>query len=132
MTTKTEHTPGPWKVGKDESIWTTANHHETICRMSIGEMGMGPYLADRPTGTYGSIVDPAEREANADFIARACNCHDDLVRALRDILDAGQYNADGDFVLAHERWDGISNPPDYQDAPCLVAARDIIEQAVQP
>lgn len=29
-----------------------------------------------------------EAEANAQFITRACNCHDDLLEALRDLRDA--------------------------------------------
>ena len=75
MSKDTKHTPGPWRIAKTSNgtvdIWTTANQHGTICRIPEGEKGMGPYTEERPLGTYGSIVDPGEREANARLIAKS-------------------------------------------------------------
>jgi hypothetical protein len=60
------HTPGPWHIGVREAEkviydahgWAVAN-----CTMYQGQ-------------------DSPEPKANADFIVRACNAHDDLLAAL--------------------------------------------------
>ncbi len=65
-------TPGPWTVNDAaDAVWTTTNHHETICVISVGKMGMGPFSPDRPTGTFGSVADDAERKANCHILAAA-------------------------------------------------------------
>ena len=62
------HTPGPWKV-----------------RVNSGRYG--------PTGSMGQIHNGDASKpignvvlADAEFIVRACNAHDDLLAALRDTL----------------------------------------------
>ena len=94
----TKHTPGPWRVTniKDGAIdvWTTAEQHGTICRIPKGEKGMGPYGPSRPTGTYGSIVDPCEREANARLIAAAPETLAELDAAQAALDRAASFVAD--------------------------------------
>lgn len=63
------HTPTPWNVTRDE------NHVRALIRdagfMRVAECGR-------------AFV-PGIAEANAAFIVRACNAHDELVAALRKV-----------------------------------------------
>ena len=70
-------TPTPWAVAShDKSVVTGP-------RLSIDGSG-------RQTGTFHVAECTGymkEREANAGFIVRACNAHDDLLAALNDLCD---------------------------------------------
>jgi hypothetical protein len=67
-----ERTPGPWVAG--EPAWfrgrTDPSH------------GKRPITA----GAHGVVAN--SYGADADFIVRACNAHDDLVAALRRVADS--------------------------------------------
>lgn len=72
MTQETKHTPTPWDYGYQG-----------------GKYGKGELLITGDKGEeYSALVgqihtiDPKEAEANAAFIVRACNAHDELVAAL--------------------------------------------------
>lgn len=66
-----EHTPGPWIV-EESRVQDTGTLFETIRSSSCLDTGDIAYLTLRQS----------EVRANADFIVRACNAHDDLVAAL--------------------------------------------------
>lgn len=71
--TTTKHTPGPWvRLGR-----TSDRHH------AIGPEGETPNAA--PV-TVNALYDE-EGEANADFIVRACNAHEDLLEALEALVE---------------------------------------------
>ena len=68
-----KHTPGPWKAVRD-------NSHLRLQQWDVyADNGRGKLLAE-------VLGDNAE--ANADFIVRACNAHDDLLAALRGLTNA--------------------------------------------
>lgn len=75
------HTPGPWTVREqgDANSYAllTANGHWLISFLQNGELMT------------------ATQRANAEFIVRACNAHDELLSALQEMLAtvAGQYDS---------------------------------------
>lgn len=124
---ETKHTPGPWKavartnfdsgltyvsVQPETSDFATmrpllmANGEHHICRMS--------HTAAR------HAIDM--HQANAAFIVRAVNCHDDMLSALKDFFAAGE-----DVVRAGGGAPTKWNYPALQDA--WQAARDLITKA---
>lgn len=66
---KAARTPGEWKVGAGAGISATVNGRIRL----VAE-------AYAPEGRKG------EMEANAERIVLCCNCHDDLVAALKALL----------------------------------------------
>jgi len=71
MTTHTQHTPGPW-TAKIDRAWNSV---------------IGPDKRVVATLLVQSIRPSEERRANAHFIVQAANCHDELVAALKDIIE---------------------------------------------
>ena len=68
-TKQTAHTPTPWKADSLQPIvWSPVGEYE--CREIIAE-------------TRDTNIPNGTATANAAFIVRACNAHDDLVAALR-------------------------------------------------
>lgn len=65
-----KHTPTPWHVGMKPGPMIYGTKGEQIADMmeANGEADLFPYVG--------------ENQANAAFIVRACNSHDDLVSAL--------------------------------------------------
>ena len=61
------HTPTPWFVGKK------------------GRTGQRVFATQQ--GTDGVVATGIENHANAEFIVRAVNAHDDLLRALQAFVD---------------------------------------------
>jgi len=70
-------------------------------------------------------------EANAAFIVRACNAHEQLVEALRAMLDAGRYDDAGNFVVDCEQWDGQGDPPDITSPKCIQQAWGLVDALVR-
>ena len=66
MKTKTEHTPTPWRTG---DLWNTV---------------FGPPNGNPCPEIVATVHGP--RKANAEFIVRACNCHEDLLEACKIAL----------------------------------------------
>ena len=66
MSEKSKHTPTPWKANKWAPGWeiSAPESHYTVCR----------------------LTDCNNEEANAAFIVRACNSHDELLEALKGLL----------------------------------------------
>jgi hypothetical protein len=80
MSARAEHTPTPWTASEDSVF--AKRHCLAICDTDI--------------------YPPAENRANAAFIARACNSHEELVAAAAAILDG---YAGMDEFLNEERGD---------------------------
>ena len=73
------HTPTPWTLNAEREKIEDADG-EFVTRLSLSR-----YHDDR--------ADPIA-EANAAFIVRACNSHDELVAALRALLRDGEHDDD--------------------------------------
>lgn len=71
MSMKTEHTPGPWHTERGLSS-TGATPIRDAERVNVAWV----CGSDAIDGT------PQKAKANAEFIVRACNAHDELVAAL--------------------------------------------------
>ena len=74
----TQHTPTPWQAP------------ETISFYILGASELGQFVANAST------------KANADFIVRACNAHDELVAALSQIArlaSEGEVSANMQYAL---------------------------------
>ncbi|WNV09993.1 hypothetical protein [Tardiphaga sp. 709] len=77
-----EHTPTPWRVERGtDLIWGACNPDD------MTTYGMGYAIVCGTTSSYtGGKPSIDEREANADFIIKACNSHDALVKALEGMV----------------------------------------------
>jgi len=75
MTTETKHSPLPWKV------YTAKNNDTKI-------LGIGKEDTGEPVVAFNGTMwgEDAEAKANADFIAKACNNHYALVKALSNTV----------------------------------------------
>ena len=74
---ETKHTPTPWKAEKGRTVMHVTGQHFGVCQISTTG-----YRGDTPEDKRMY----AERaEANAAFIVRAVNAHDELVAALEDV-----------------------------------------------
>lgn len=82
---------------------------------------------DDETGVRGST--PEESFANAAFICRAVNAHDDLVAALKDLLDMCMSN--GDFRNGVTDHSGSSDEGEYFSGLCFDRARRALTKAAQ-
>ena len=72
--TVNKHTPGPWEVDR-------ANP-EMVYTEYVDNDGASRYICDCDS----DILPQKEYEANAAFIVRACNAHDELLAALEELL----------------------------------------------
>lgn len=95
-TVRVEHTPTPWAASR---LWPTK-----IVNLSHVDRPMGGsifededrnryalVIADCPVNAssgFAHAIAPAQAKANAAFIVRAVNAHDDLVKALEEIAQA--------------------------------------------
>ena len=68
---ETKHTPGPWRSKDSTQVYSSGRH--------IADCG-----SRNPEGLPRHIG--LEDAANAAFIVRACNSHDALVAALKDLF----------------------------------------------
>ena len=110
-----ERTPTPWRV--------CDSHPQRACIYIKPEEGWGE-IATLYGGFYDRDVKDEDgiwqndhkRMATAAFIVKACNAHDDLVKALKDILEANDSFRAG----MPDGWEG--DP--MQDA--CIAARQIL------
>lgn len=75
---QTNHTPTPWSLDGVEWIDTEAGGYR-FRRLSSWDQTIALVQVDE---------DDEEQQANAEFIVRACNSHQDLMEALRSIADA--------------------------------------------
>lgn len=78
---RTKHTPTPWTAEP------SAAHYEILC-------GRGAESVPHATQVANVLMIGERREAcraNADFIIRACNAHDELVAALRGLIETAEW-----------------------------------------
>lgn len=110
-TTTAKHSPTPWKVLPDtHKIGGHPNHLFRFIATANWTEDDGDFSA---TGEIiAKLTDSQNIAANASFIVRACNAHDDLLAALKNLL--GGIELQG--VFSH-------------DHPDLVAARAAIRKA---
>ena len=73
-----QHTPGPW------TIWPDADSDQLAVGPERGGVAICDVVITNGIGVNTEST-RATGYANADFIARACNCHDDLLAALAEI-----------------------------------------------
>jgi hypothetical protein len=73
MKTKAQHTPTPWNVVYGFDLWVSSPKTNQFVAEVV-------YDEDKPQSVE-------ELEANAEFIVRACNNHDDLVGTLSECAD---------------------------------------------
>lgn len=76
-----KHTPTPWKVKN-----YNGNNKFRI-------VGADDSAITNLTGQY-----LGEEKTNAQFIVKAVNCHDDLVEALKTVLNGTEFMTDEDFI----------------------------------
>lgn len=92
-----QHTPTPWQY---DGTRVTFQKHAYSYRFDIA-------------GCFRD-VGLEESKANAEFIVRACNCHDELVRELQNVLEHCEimfhYDDTGATVTTWTSKDGIANP----------------------
>lgn len=103
MSNETKHTPGPWHlrtangrlpvVRESKRPHGEASHYRAV--IGSGDTLGGPVIVDLDFG-YGKPED----QANAEFIVRACNAHDDLLAALKAMLS--EYGDVGDESILAE------------------------------
>lgn len=77
---ETKHTPTPWRTG---------GNFKSI------SVGLGDVITEITT-VHGIQDIPGSRKANAEFIVRACNLHDELVLALELILKSHDASCKGE------------------------------------
>lgn len=79
-----KHSPLPWRVGK-------ADGQELSIDAPTGDPTLGYAKWDGLAAVYGCDADPESgrlvMRANAEFIVRACNSHDELLAALKGLHD---------------------------------------------
>lgn len=96
MTTETKHTPTPWEVHDHKD----ARHHEfaIIAREALDQQGE---LGVKVASVWGSKRGHCSAEtskANAAFIVRACNAHDELLELAAECLWRRDYPNGGSIV----------------------------------
>lgn len=88
-----ERTPGPWVV-EEPTLWIVATNVPKG-RMHVADIRGWGYLTGKGDGALGMSYDDAFeiQKANAAFIVKAGNSHDDLITALRRIVSLDKENA---------------------------------------
>jgi hypothetical protein len=83
---ESRHTPGPWRVNSGHGeLWIeSVKHGRVICAFE-----------KHRTGQY-----TEQDGANAEFIVRACNAHDELLAACEALIS--QYDAPGGPALTEQ------------------------------
>lgn len=85
----TQHTPGPWRAGQTSSgafIEVTYTTEQGVVE---------PIATCHQISLPRSSDQRAQAKANAEFIVRACNAHDDLLAALEALFtEAGEHAID--------------------------------------
>jgi hypothetical protein len=109
-----QHTPTPWGYDLNHTIAAVLPDDEewgvTVCQVA-GEYGIG----------RGKVSE--EDKANAEFIVRACNSHDDMLKALEAIEASGVL-----FAWANEK--GITRDEWKRRCEVVDACTDAISKAV--
>lgn len=118
-----KHTETPWRA----TGVTGSAMHSYAQPHGVAKDGAALLIC----GCFGDLEGGAETaQANVDFIVRACNAHDELVKALRGLLDcAGEdlSNASDEVLLR-----GVGDGPDdltKEQAQAFLNARAALAKA---
>lgn len=108
------HTSTPWTFGP-----TGATMHSYSQPFAIAESGYANLVA----GCFGDVRGGEDvAHANAAFIVRACNCHDDLVAALKAVTDHFAAVMSGPLVSGFVTFaNGVEGIPTIADARAALA-----------
>ncbi|TET84642.1 MAG: hypothetical protein E3J37_03415 [Anaerolineales bacterium] len=103
----TEHTPGPWEIiGRSIYQTETAGGREVI-------HGSGIKGRDSEDRNREDVI--KEAEANARFIVTACNCHAELLEALKRLrLAEKDCNALSNWDEGFEDWADVAELKEAQ------------------
>ncbi len=115
-----EHTPTPWEIRRGESPMGEF--------FVLSSTGRGPGRSRILATVDGNVatLDGLGAKANAEFIVRAVNCHDDLVQACRDLCSlVFEVTAPADEL----RRAGISEPSPGANIARVERARALIAKA---
>jgi hypothetical protein len=75
-----QHTPTPWKARKEYSNrWRIESEREGLIPLSVAQVVL--------TVSEVGCGEESENDANAAFIVRAVNCHEELLEALKGMLE---------------------------------------------
>ena len=93
--TEAKHTPGPW------TIWPDADSDQLAVGPERGGVAICDVVITNGIGVNTEST-RATGYANADFIVRACNNHDDLLAALMDAeaVLMGLRDSGGELAIA--------------------------------
>lgn len=92
---KPARTPGPWQLGATQITVALGGYDVWVVPIS----GHGTAIGCVYAGSVGKPRSVETELANAAFIVTACNAHDDLVVALREIAICGSsINDDGECI----------------------------------
>ncbi len=76
---ETKHTPGPWDVQNKGTLGCRSARHEVVAGINRDGSKNLPTIVRMPDLSEASY-------ANAAFIVRACNAHDDLLAACKSLF----------------------------------------------
>lgn len=108
-----KHTPTPWRAYDNGHYWQIDTTSAEWTYGQVADVCSSKYMYPMPYGTP-----PVSHEkANAEFIVRAVNCHDDLLGALQELADVSR------SYLAHM---------DAADIVALDRARAALAKATRP
>lgn len=96
-----KHTKTPWRVGELNATGIEIKHDDNT-------PGANSLVIARVTARQTWL---SEAEANAAFIVRACNGHDDLVKALKEIVRNDPYNQSSAGIIARAALAKAKIPP---------------------
>ena len=106
----TKHTPTPWRRSTTNPF--AINTAEGGASRAIAEVSTGEWMPDVFVGANEAI-------ANAEFIVRACNSHDELLAALSDVCDGVERASSDNVAGANMRL-------------TVTALRELIAKAAKP
>lgn len=107
------HTPTPWTI---ETVQTSVGF--------VYKIGPFPWIGDKVNHAciYVDYNNNAPTlKANAEFIVRACNAHDDLVDALEAVLEAYRDQMSQEYDFRASSWE--DRPDEVRDNAINVLAK---------
>ena len=91
----TKHTPGPWDV------WISDSGEIIEIQLEATKINEQPFVVVCWSGfDQCDVTSLKEQAANAKFIVKACNSHDDLLAALKDLLPMWENGIEEPWVEA--------------------------------
>lgn len=101
----TQHTPGPWNFKDRENGNDAQAEFPTKINFGLEGYGVGSVVGS----VYVWMRDLDTAKANAAFIVRACNSHDDLLAALQSISTLASCAPNDDEKISGQEFTRIMN-----------------------